>query len=250
MARSPDELKNLAITLVQEAERRGASLRLLGGLAFYLVSPSASGNPVLRRDYQDLDFVVDTRGVRSVTEAFVAQGWEPDRHFNALHGATRMLFYYQSELQADVFVGNFVQCHKLALERRLALHPATVTPADLLLTKLQIRQMNAKDAKDIFALLLGIDLVQQSGVTGIDLGYITRLTGEDWGWYTTVHDNLEFLLESLPEGLKPEERAVLHSKLDQLKNAIESAPKTLRWQIRDRVGRRVPWYDEPEEVNR
>ncbi len=250
MARSSDELRSLALALIQEAAQRGAMLRLLGGLAFYLTSPDAAMNPVLRRDYQDLDFVVNRRGVRFLTEAFVARGWEPDRHFNALHGATRMLFYYQQALQADVFVSNFVQCHRLALEDRLTLNPATLSPADLLLTKLQIRQMNAKDANDIFALLLGVDLVQQPDGRQIDLSYITGLTSRDWGWYTTVRDNLEFLLASLPEHLGKEDRRALRSKLEQLQAAIESAPKTLRWQLRDRIGRRMPWYDEPEEVNR
>lgn len=250
MARSPDELRSLALAIVQEAEQRGAMLRLLGGLAFYLISPVAASSPVLRRDYQDLDFIVSQRGVRSATDAFVAAGWEPDRHFNALHGATRMLFYYQGELQADVFVRYFVQCHKLDLEPRLAVQPVTLTPADLLLTKLQIRQMNVKDTKDIFALLLGSDLVPQPGRSDIDLGYITRLTGSDWGWHTTLHDSIEFLLGSVPETLSDEDRRMLYSKLNQLKDALESSPKTIRWQLRDRIGRRIPWYDEPEEVRR
>ena len=250
MARSAEELKNLALAVVQEAEQKGARLRLLGGLAFYITSPEAARNPVLRRDYQDLDFVVNQRGVSAATEAFTAQGWEEDRHFNALHGATRLLFYYQGDLQADVFVGSFVQCHKLELEPRLSLHPVTITPADLLLTKLQIHQMNAKDAGDIFALLLGLDLVPKADGRGIDLSYMTRLTGSDWGWYTTVHDNIDFLLQSLPEDLSEADRANVRARLNELKEAIESSPKTLRWQLRDRIGRRVPWYDEPEEVNR
>ncbi len=250
MARSAEELKSLGLAVVQEAEQRGAQLRLLGGLAFYITSPAAASNPLLRRDYQDLDFIVNERGVRSATEAFGAQGWEADRHFNALHGATRMLFYYQEALQADVFVRSFVQCHRLVLEPRLALHPVTITPADLLLTKLQIRQMNSKDTRDIFALLLGLEFVRSPGENGIDLTYITQLTSADWGWYTTLHDSIDFLLDSMPETLAEEHRAKLHAKLNQLKDSLESSPKSLRWQLRDRIGRRLPWYDEPEDVHR
>jgi hypothetical protein len=32
--------------------------------------------------------------------------------------------------------------------------------------------------------------------------------------------------------------------------AITSAPKSLRWRARARLGRRVPWYELPEEVAR
>ncbi len=244
------ELKNLALQLIQEAEQKGATLRLLGGLAFYVASPDTAENPILRREYQDLDFAVNRRGARFVPDAFIAQAWEPDRHFNALHGETRMLFYYQEEIQADLFVGSFEQCHKLELDHRLKLNSATLSLADLLLTKLQIHQINAKDASDIFMLLLTADLVPQPDENKIDLSYITDLTRKDWGWYTTLHDNLVFLQEAIPEGLQKQEQTLIRFKLQELRKAIETSPKSLRWQMRNKIGRRIPWYDEPEEVNR
>jgi hypothetical protein len=30
--------------------------------------------------------------------------------------------------------------------------------------------------------------------------------------------------------------------------AVEDAPKSLRWKLRDRIGDRVRWYEEPDEV--
>jgi hypothetical protein len=219
-------------------------------MAIYLSSPASARQPILQRTYKDVDFVVDRRGSHHVEAAFEAQGWEPDRRFNALHGATRMLFTYRDEIQADLFVGDFVQCHKLSLERRLALNPVTLTPADLLLTKLQIHEMNRKDANDVFMLLLSCSLTGGPGKNKIDIRYLAALTGKDWGWYTTVHDNLAFLRKSLPRGLKPAEQKVIRARLDQLKDAIEEAPKSAGWKARNLVGRRVPWYDEPEEVHR
>lgn len=244
------KLKNLALQLVQEAERKGAKLRLLGGMAIYMSSPASASQPVLKRSYNDLDFVIDRRGSRFVEAAFEAQDWEPDRRFNALHGATRMLFTYRDEIQADLFVGDFVQCHKLSLETRLVLHPVTLTPADLLLTKLQIHEMNRKDANDVFMLLLSCSLAVGADKNNIDSSYIAALTGKDWGWYTTVHDNLAFLRKSLPKGLKPAEQKTIRSRLDRLKDGIEAAPKSAGWKTRNLVGRRLPWYDEPEEVHR
>lgn len=244
------KLKKLALQLVQEAERRGAKLRLLGGMAIYLASPASARQPILRRTYKDVDFVVDRRGSSFVSDTFEAQGWEADRRFNALHGATRMLFTYRHEIQADLFVGEFVQCHKLRLESRLALHAVTLTPADLLLTKLQIHEMNRKDAHDVFMLLLSCILAAGPGKNRIDTRYLAALTGKDWGWYTTVHDNLAFLRKSLPRGLKPAEQKVIRTRLDQLRDVIEEAPKSVAWKTRNVVGRRLPWYDEPEEVHR
>ena len=40
------------------------------------------------------------------------------------------------------------------------------------------------------------------------------------------------------------------SRLGQLDEAIEQAPKTQRWKLRARVGSRVKWYEDVEDVNR
>ncbi len=37
-------------------------------------------------------------------------------------------------------------------------------------------------------------------------------------------------------------------RLERLWDAIESAPKSGRWKMRNRVGDKVRWYEEPEEV--
>jgi hypothetical protein len=38
------------------------------------------------------------------------------------------------------------------------------------------------------------------------------------------------------------------AQLAALEAAIEKAPKSTRWKLRARVGERVPWYEQPEEV--
>jgi hypothetical protein len=38
------------------------------------------------------------------------------------------------------------------------------------------------------------------------------------------------------------------AQIDALAEAIDAAPKSTKWKLRARVGDRVAWYDEPEEV--
>ena len=38
-------------------------------------------------------------------------------------------------------------------------------------------------------------------------------------------------------------------QIDALQTAIDAAPKSTRWKLRARLGDRVPWYQEPEEVD-
>jgi hypothetical protein len=48
--------------------------------------------------------------------------------------------------------------------------------------------------------------------------------------------------------LTPEQEELIRSRLDDLRRGIDEAPKTVKWKLRARVGERVKWYDEPEEV--
>ena len=38
------------------------------------------------------------------------------------------------------------------------------------------------------------------------------------------------------------------TQIAALADAIEAAPKSTKWRLRARVGDRVTWYEEPEEV--
>jgi hypothetical protein len=37
-------------------------------------------------------------------------------------------------------------------------------------------------------------------------------------------------------------------RVEQVTEVLAGAPKTLKWRARAKIGRRVPWYDFPEEV--
>ncbi|MFL5778348.1 MAG: hypothetical protein ACJ761_05345, partial [Chloroflexota bacterium] len=79
----------------------------------------------------------------------------------------------------------------------------------------------------------------------------------DWGWWRTVTGNLDKLEQYLATEYQPDDldvaggRALAFDPMAQiaaLRQAIEQAPKSTRWKLRARVGERVPWYDEPEEM--
>jgi hypothetical protein len=46
------------------------------------------------------------------------------------------------------------------------------------------------------------------------------------------------------------ERETILKRLTEIHQAFESMPKSLAWQMRDKVGTRVRWYEEVEEVDR
>jgi hypothetical protein len=169
----------------------------------------------------------------------------PERRFNALHGHRRLMFDHPDGTHIDVFVEEFVMCHRLDLRSRLAFHETTVPLVDLLLTKLQVAELNEKDVTDAAALLLDHELT--SDESGINMDYVTRLLSRDWGWWRTVSANLAALPDHLASRLSEPAAVTATGRAKRLLEAIELVPKSLRWKARARAGERIPWREDPEE---
>jgi hypothetical protein len=221
-------------------------LRLLGGLA---IAVSLPGDPLLPRSYNDIDFITARGAGPTAARLFEQLGYEGDHQFNGLNGHRRLLFYDSpNERRVDVFIGRFEMCHMWPLERRLTVTAKTIPLADLLLTKLQIFAINEKDQRDILNILHGHKLTE-SDAAGINAEYIAERCAADWGLWRTVTFNIE-RARAVAAGFKlqPQDEAIVSSRLDDLRKRIDAEPKSTKWKLRARVGERVQWYEEPEEV--
>lgn len=241
-----DEARRLS-DLAREA---GITARLLGGVAVAL-SAADPLPPSLQRPYKDLDYVVPRAQAPRWRDLLEAQGYVPDSGFNALHGAHRLLHFDRTnDRQLDTFVSAFAMCHSLDLEDRLPEDSPTLAPEDILLTKLQIFEVNDKDLIDTIALLLLHPVVSGGAKAGIDEKRIADLVGGDWGWYTTLSDNLAKVEQRVASsGLDQKAATLVRDRIRRIQHVLATAPKTLKWKLRAKVGRRVPWYDLPEEVD-
>jgi hypothetical protein len=236
-----------ALRLIAGAEERGVTMRAIGGVAFSLQSPNAT--PRLARTLKDVDMVVP-RGSSKATQAVVSElGYVADEMFNVIRGASRLLFYDEvNGRHLDVFVGTFSLCHELPVSERLDRDPLTIPREELMLTKLQIFQLTVNDITDLINLLLFHDMVDSGQDAGIDAAFIAELCARDWGLWRTTTQTIARLTEYLPSaGLTPDEEGLVASRLAALSGAIESAPKSIKWRVRSRVGDRKKWYQEPSE---
>jgi hypothetical protein len=152
--------------------------------------------------------------------------------------------------QVDVFVGSFRMCHEIPFGDRLSPAQQTVPLAELLLTKLQIVELNEKDVRDTVLLFHGHDVGGEDGerVSG---ARIAELCASDWGLWRTITANLESCRTRV-EGyeLAPGERERIADRVAALLDRIEQEPKSRGWRRRAKVGDRRPWYELPEEVAR
>jgi hypothetical protein len=231
------------------AKSTGIVARLLGGAAVVL-SADKPLPAALRRTYKDLDYVVRQSDGRRWRDLLEANGYDADVQFNSLHGSQRLLhFDTVNNRQLDTFVSVFAMCHTIDLNDRLPADSPTLAPEDILLTKLQIFEVNDKDLIDTIALLLSHPVVSGDN-PGINRERLAKVVGTDWGWYTTVSDNLTKVGTRLPSiDLDHAAALTVEQRLADLRDTIATAPKSLRWRARARVGRRIPWYDLPEEVD-
>jgi hypothetical protein len=234
--------------LLTRANEAGVALRLLGGVAIRLRAPGELPAQ-FSRSYADLDFVTGRASGGAAAQLLRGEGYEPHVAFNALHGNERMLFFDdQNGRQLDVFVGAFRMCHRIPLDERIAVDPVSIPLAELLLTKLQVIELNEKDVRDTLALLHGHAVGDEDGET-VNAGRIARLCAEDWGLWRTIVENLTACRAYVDTyELAPDERAEIGTRLDEILQRIDAEPKPRAWRLRARIGDRKRWYDVPEEV--
>jgi hypothetical protein len=233
--------------LISALGEGGAAARLLGGVA--IAQHRHAGWPgVLDRRYGDIDLVAEPRKAKEIGAVMTGRGYEPALPFNNLHGYKRLLFHdLANRRQVDVFVGRFEMCHALDLSDRLDAHPTTLSAADLLLTKLQVVQIDSKDLRDAVALVHQHELGDEADGDVIGVDRLVAVTRGDWGWWTTLTDNLARLPEIAADALPPADAALVTGRVEALRSALAAAPKSMRWRTRAKIGRRVPWYELPEE---
>jgi len=227
------------------AKAAGVGIRLLGGAGIHLHSPSAT-RPPLKRKYGDLDYAVGKRDRQGVLKLFPALGYEANERFNLMQGDRRLYFYDAVHgRQVDVFIDWFKMSHVIDLRDRLDCEGPCASPSDLLLSKLQIYEVNRKDLVDLTALLLD-HAVKENDDDAIDPRYIARIAADDWGLYRTLQLNIGKLRNTLDE--LEVDRDLVRTRLDEIWAAVSKQPKPLRWRLRAQVGDRMTWYELPEEV--
>jgi hypothetical protein len=241
-----------AVALARGAADAGLGLKLLGGLAIRVLCPAF---PPRLRPGQDMDFACLSKARKNVVAYLERSGCEPDRRFNNLNGDRQMYFNAPSGRPIDVMVDRLTMCHTLDFRPSFGRLPLTVDAVDVLLSKLQIIELNEKDARDLLHLLGGVPVGNGGAGAGgatIDTDRFGKLLGADWGWWRTVTGNLAklpALAAEHPELVPPDPPHDPIAQSQELLRLAEAVPKGVKWKLRANVGDRVRWYELPEEVD-
>jgi hypothetical protein len=244
-----DTIVERALNTVKTAKEIGIVLRLLGSTAIRYHCPAFTSlhKNQLKRRLTDIDFIGYAKQTLQILKLLEKLDYTTGRRTLAMAGAKRYFLYEPKiDCHVDVFLDKIEMCHTLNISKRLEIEYPTISPADLLLTKSQIVQMNEKDVKDVIVLLRE-HKISSNDSDSINSEYIAKLLSKDWGFYYTATTNWDKVKRMLTRYSLPREDAKdVKSKIETILAVVKSKPKTVGWKMRAAIGTKVKWYKEVE----
>lgn len=239
------------LNALAQDENKEMILRLIGALAFRTHCPQFGYiQDQLGRKFTDIDFASYPRFFKDIVRVLTELGYEEDRTVTQLFSESRLLFHDPLfGRHIDIFFNHLDFCHVISFVNRLEVEEFTLPLAELLLEKMQIVKINEKDLIDTIMLLREhpVGEIDQETING---GLIAATLAADWGLWRTVTANLKIVDEELNHyaKLSQEDRQVVHKRVAELLARIANEPKSGKWKLRAKIGERVKWYKDVEEL--
>jgi hypothetical protein len=261
MPASWTQLHDEAVEIVTGAERDGVTLRVVGSTGIRLhCSAAADAMQACGRVVRDIDLIVPAKQRKGMRRFLEARGYVIDRDLLiAMEGRRYSFTNPATDIDLDVFVEQLEFNHTVDVRKRPGRHNITVALEDLLLAKLQIVNLTPTDLVDLTVLLTSHPVTtSDGGEEAIDAAYVAKCLAADWGFHHTAVRSLVRLRDALDGGDVPAVPAVVAGGPDNpagtvrervgiLEKAIETAPKSMAWRVRGRLGERVQWWEDVDE---
>ena len=237
--------------IIAASNEAGLTLRVIGSLAFQIHCPQYGYlQAAMGRAYTDIDFACYASEAMDVKILMAGLGYVENQQVSLFSEGSRAIFDNSDiDLHVDVFYEKLDFCHEIPWEGRLEVDAPTIPLAEMLLEKMQIVKINEKDVIDTIMLLLEHPLGERDEET-INMGHVAQLCSKDWGLWRTTTMNLD-KVKQLAQGydqLARAQKAHVASQVEAALARIEAEPKSLAWRLRARVGDRVKWYKDVDEV--
>ena len=240
-----------AVRIVEAAAEQGLTLRLLGSLAFQIHCPRYGYlQKELGRAYTDIDYAGYREQASRVEPFLTSLGYRGESEVNLYFAGQRMIFHHPtSNLHIDIFFDKLDFCHEIKWVGRLDVDTLTVPLAEMLLEKMQIIRINEKDIIDTIMILLEHPLGDHDDET-INMSLISRLCARDWGLWRTTTMNLRKVAQLAQDydQLSVDDKVRIDSQVKVALAHIDEEPKTLAWKLRSKMGDRVKWYQDVDDV--
>jgi len=246
-----EKFENELRRILKASDDAGIILRVIGSLAFQMHCPRFGYiQAAMGRAYTDIDFAAYQRQTREIQAMMSGLGYRENREVLIVSEGARAIFERaEIGLHIDVFYEKLDFSHVIHWKDRLEVDHPSIPLAEMLLEKMQIVQINEKDIIDTIMLLLEHPLGDKDKET-INIQRVAQLCSTDWGLWRTTSMNLE-KVQKLAQGyeqLTGDQKKMIDSQVKEALQRMDEEPKSLAWRIRARVGDRIKWYKEVDEV--
>jgi hypothetical protein len=246
-----DKFENELKRIIAASDEAGILLRVIGSLAFQMHCPQFGHlQAAMGRAYTDIDFAAYSKQTKQIQAMMAGLGYVENREvFISSEGERAIYDKADTGLHVDIFYEKLDFCHAIYWAGRLEVDSPTIPLTELLLEKMQIVQINEKDVIDTIMLLLEHPLGDEDRET-INIKLAATLCANDWGLWRTTTMNLD-KVKQLAQGysqLTPEQKSNVVLQVDKALARLNNEPKSLAWRMRARVGDRVKWYKDVDEV--
>jgi len=261
-----------AETIVEEAEKKGITLRILGGLGVamhcqefrdFAIKLGRTGTGVVEgQEYSDIDFISYRKYRDRIKDFFSDIGYAKRRATLSSAASERQIYYHpKGWTYVDIFYDQLlVANHPLDFKGRLELDHPTIPVTDMLLEKIQMWEaFSVKDLKDCLVLLKAHKVEEKGGKESIDASYIAKLLAGDWGFWYTATTNLKKIKKFVsdidklgaeaeidPSRFEKKDREEIVGKIETLLERIDRESKSFAWKMRSKAGTKKRWYNHVE----
>jgi hypothetical protein len=246
-----EKFENELRAILKASDDAGILMRVIGSLAFQMHCPQFGYlQAAMGRAYTDIDFGAYSRQNKQITELMTKMGYVENREvFISSEGERAIFDKPGTGLHVDVFYEKLDFCHAIYWKDRLEVDSPTIPLTELLLEKMQIVQINEKDIIDTIMLLLEHPLGETDREV-INIKLAAELCAKEWGLWRTTTMNLDKVRQLAQHytQLTDEQKTKVTSQVEAILKRLNDEPKPLAWKIRDRVGDRVKWYKDVDEV--
>jgi hypothetical protein len=246
-----EKFENELKRILKASDDAGIILRVIGSLAFQMHCQKYGYlQAAMGRAYTDIDFAAYHRQTKEIRVLMAGLGYHENREVFIVSEGDRAIFERPDVgLHIDVFYEKLDFCHVIHWEDRLEVDHPSIPLAEMLLEKMQIVQINEKDIIDTIMLLLEHPLGDEDNET-INIKRVAGLCSTDWGLWRTTTMNLGKVrqLAQSYQQLTSEQKEIIDSQVKAARMRIDQEPKPLAWRLRARVGDRVKWFKDVDEV--
>jgi hypothetical protein len=247
-----DKFENELKKIIKASDSAGVQLRVIGSLAFQMHCPNFGYiQQAMGRAYTDIDFAAYSKQSKEIKVLMAAMGYNENREVFIVSEGERAIYDKpEIDMHIDIFYDKLNFCHVIRWTGRLDVDSPSIPLAEMLLEKMQIVQINEKDIIDTIMLFLEHPLGDIDKET-INIKRVAELCSTDWGLWRTTTMNLN-KVRQLAQGyeqLTTEQKDKVSQQVESAMTRLDQAPKSMAWQLRARVGDRVKWYKDVDEVH-